>query len=707
MIGLAHGTTEASRSPDHATGTAWTTAAAAMRAHAREVRRFGAVRRTVIRCAASVGAVLAIAALLGWWLRIPFLRSLGGGRWQMNPVTALGHLVVAGVLWWRSEGGRGRWHDGVGRWVGSGLALVGAYQVLALLTGWVPRLDLALLAERVPEAVLRGGAGVSVETGVSFGLLGIGIALVGTGQGTLQRLAPWEVPVLLCGSLAFFSLVRFAYASSPWAMPAAAYFPMAPNTASAFLAGSIGALAAFPDGVVAARFGGASNASGALRRLMAGAVAVLAVGGALRVEAERRGLVSSSFGTSLLATTGVILVGILLWRQTASLEAAEVDLRSALSDRIAGETIARTMFELAPDALLLVDGEGRIVRANDEMEALTGYTPTELLGQGVELLVPERYRSGHVELRREFMERPERRSMGLGRELAVRHADGGEVPAEIALAPVALRGGRQVMVAFKDMTHRVRMRRDLERRARLLEDTNRELEAFSYSVSHDLRAPLRAIHGFSQILEEDYAEDLPEEARRYLSLVRTSSTKMGRLIDDLLSFARLGRAPLRRQEVRLDELVRSSFEDVAWTLADGESPAESACRAELVVGELPTCRADQALLEQAIVNLLANAVKFSRHAEHPVVEVGCADDRAGGPVLFVRDNGVGFDPRNADKLFGVFQRLHREEEFEGTGVGLALVQRILHRHGGRIWAESEPGAGATFYFTLGDDESET
>jgi len=680
--------------------------AAAMRALGAEAERFGPVRKALIQAAAAVGVLLAVAAWAGWWLDVPALRSLGGGRWQMNPVTALGHLVLAGILWWRSVGRRARPLEAVVRRAGPVLVGVGAYQVLALWTGWVPRLDQYLFREPVLVAIRRGGAGVSIETGVSFALVGLGLALAGRGKGSLRGVAPWEGPVLLAGLIAFFSLVRYAYASNPWTDEMAAYFPMAPNTAFAFLASSIGLLAALPDGVVAARFGGASVSSAVLRRLVAGAVLVLAVGGALEIEAERRGLMGSTFGTSLLVTVGVILVGVLLWRQTARLEAAEVDLRSALTDRVTSELLSRALFELAPDALLLVDGSGRIVRANDEMEVLTGYRSEELEEQNVELLVPERFRAAHPGLRREFMKHPQRRSMGEGRELAVRRADGEEILAEIALAPLGGRGDHMVMVAFKDMTHRVLMRRDLEQRTRLLENTNRELEAFSYSVSHDLRAPLRAIHGFSQILEEDFSGDLPQEARRYLSLIRASSAKMGRLIDDLLSFAHLSRAQLHREDVCLEDLVRSCFEEVSRPLT-GDAPSASAARcAELVIGDLPVCRADPALLKQAMVNLLANAVKFSRHEEHPVVEVGCTDDPGSEQVFFVRDNGVGFDSRYANKLFGVFQRLHREEEFEGTGVGLALVQRILHRHGGRIWAESAPGDGATFFFTLGDGEPE-
>ena len=224
-----------------------------------------------------------------------------------------------------------------------------------------------------------------------------------------------------------------------------------------------------------------------------------------------------------------------------------------------------------------------------------------------------------------------------------------------------------------------------------LEAANRELEAFSYSVSHDLRAPLRAVDGFSQAVLEDFGPQLPGEGLRQLQTIRESAQRMGDLIDDLLAFARLSRQPLSKQTVLTGTLVRTTLADL--NARQEERPAK------IDIGELPSCDGDPALLKQVWVNLLSNALKYTRKREHAVVEIGCAE-QAGANVFFVRDNGTGFDMQYADKLFGVFQRLHRAEDYEGTGVGLAIVQRIVHRHGGRVWAEAALDRGATFYFTL-------
>jgi PAS domain S-box-containing protein len=231
----------------------------------------------------------------------------------------------------------------------------------------------------------------------------------------------------------------------------------------------------------------------------------------------------------------------------------------------------------------------------------------------------------------------------------------------------------------------------VEERTAQLEAANKELEAFSYSVSHDLRAPLRAVDGFSQALIEEYGPNLPEEGQHYLKTIREGAQRMGELIDDLLSFARLSRQPLSKRSMDTGRLVRETLEEL--------NAENNGRRLELRIGELSPCRGDPALVKQVWVNLLSNAIKYTRRREVGVVEVG-STSREGETVYFVRDNGTGFDMKYAHKLFGVFQRLHRAEEFEGTGVGLAIVQRVVQRHGGRIWAEAAVDRGAVFYFTL-------
>jgi signal transduction histidine kinase len=243
----------------------------------------------------------------------------------------------------------------------------------------------------------------------------------------------------------------------------------------------------------------------------------------------------------------------------------------------------------------------------------------------------------------------------------------------------------------------VKLEERVAERTTQLESANKELESFSYSVSHDLRAPLRAITGFAQILETDHKQTLDPEGRRLLGIVQAEAQRMGILIDDLLAFSRLGRKAIRAHEIDMTELVSSTFNRL--------SAQYNSAGITFRLGALPRAQGDPVLIGQVWANLLANALKFTSKRAEPVIEVSGISDHA-EYIFFVRDNGAGFNPDHQSKLFGVFQRLHNTEDFPGTGVGLALVQRIVHRHGGRVWAESRLGEGATFYFTLPKERSD-
>ena len=225
-----------------------------------------------------------------------------------------------------------------------------------------------------------------------------------------------------------------------------------------------------------------------------------------------------------------------------------------------------------------------------------------------------------------------------------------------------------------------------------LAEANKELESFSYSVSHDLRAPLRHVQGYVEMLKRAADGALSEQAQRYLNTITEASVEMGQLIDDLLAFSRTGRTEMKESCVRLDEVVHDTIRRLEMTTTGGNIVWQTA--------PLPPVVGDPSLLKQVLTNLIDNALKYSRMRDPVEIEIGCVGEEDGRIILFVRDNGAGFDMKYAHKLFGVFQRLHRAEEFEGTGIGLATVRRIVARHGGRVWAEGAVNQGATFYFTL-------
>ena len=258
---------------------------------------------------------------------------------------------------------------------------------------------------------------------------------------------------------------------------------------------------------------------------------------------------------------------------------------------------------------------------------------------------------------------------------------------------------RQVAILFSDITERkaaeakiTQLNAELQQRAATLEVANKELESFSYSVSHDLRAPLRHVHGYVEMLQRATDGQLSEQAQRYLNTITEASVEMGQLIDDLLAFSRMGRTEMRESRVDVGVLVQETIRDLDMATTGRNIVWQTA--------PLPAVVGDPSLLKQVLANLIGNAVKYSRMRDPARIEIGCAGEEDGRIILFVRDNGAGFDMQYAHKLFGVFQRLHRAEEFEGTGIGLATVQRIVARHGGRVWAEGAVDKGATFYFTL-------
>jgi len=357
------------------------------------------------------------------------------------------------------------------------------------------------------------------------------------------------------------------------------------------------------------------------------------------------------------------------------------------------------LFKHSELGVVLSDPVRRVlVQGNPAYARMHGYSIDELNGMPMENVFAQDARSDLPA----YVEAVERNGRHVFEAVHLRK-DGSTFPVEIDATLIRDGEGKHMYaVIVKDITDRKRteeeilsLNQDLEKRVAArtaeLELANQELESFSYSVSHDLRAPLRSINGFSQILLEEHGAELDVEARRYLAHVRNGALQMGRLIDDLLEFSRLGHRAIRKQLVSPGDVARSVFADI--------QAQQNGRQIEIDIAPLPACRADPTLLKQVFANLLSNAVKFTSNRDVAVIEVGYHEDN-GDRVFRVRDNGVGFDMRYAHKLFDVFQRLHRSEDYEGTGVGLALVQRIVRRHGGRIWAEGALDQGATFYFTI-------
>lgn len=378
-----------------------------------------------------------------------------------------------------------------------------------------------------------------------------------------------------------------------------------------------------------------------------------------------------------------------MWHDLRARERAESALR-------ASEERFRRMIDSIDYSILLLDPQGRVVSCNPGAERLTGYTAAEMIGEPLARFHPPESVRGGLPGR----ELQEAEAGGHYEDEGWRvHKDGSRFWASVTISVVRGADGR--LLGFVKVTRDHSRRRESEEQIRRLnadlrlqnsrlEAANQELEAFSYSVSHDLRAPLRHIDGFASLLTKHAGEALDEKGRRYVQVISDAARKMGRLIDDLLAFSRTGRAQLKPGVIDSNELVA----DVIRENAFARDP-----RIVWTIPRLPPAHADPGLLRQVWFNLIDNAVKYSSRADQPRIAIG-GEETGGEAVFHVRDNGVGFDMQYAAKLFGVFQRLHAESEFEGTGIGLANVRRIVTRHGGRTWAEGRVGEGATFSFSL-------
>lgn len=415
-----------------------------------------------------------------------------------------------------------------------------------------------------------------------------------------------------------------------------------------------------------------------------------------------------------------------------------------LAEHKKGELKFKGLLESAPDSMVITDRDGVILMVNAQTERIFGYNRSEMIGKKVEILIPDRFRNKHTGHRHNYVDNPKVRAMGAGMLLFGQRKDGSEFPVEVSLSPMVMDDGEfMVISAIRDTTRQreienqikkinenleslvrertknleealvkeketrienVKLNEELQKanseleqrvakRTLELEAINKELEAFSYSVSHDLRAPLRSIDGFSNKILKDYSSGFDDQAKDYFNRIMNASRKMGVLIDDLLKLARLSRVEMRIENVNLSDIADSIAAELKET-----NPERNV---EFQIKENLFEMADRNLIQIALQNLLGNAWKYSKNNEHTLIQFGLNVSN-GKKIYLIKDNGVGFDMRYVDKLFGAFQRLHSITEFEGTGIGLATVQRIIRRHHGDIWADSEVNAGSTFYFTLND-----
>ena len=641
------------------------------------------ISRLQVSVAAVTTLVIGLLVLAGWLLPLPILRSGLPGIPETKPNTALALILSATALWAsRSEqAGFESFLRAVGLACGITVALLGVLTLAQDLFSWNIGIDVLIQSDIARSVDLQLPGRMSQASAVDFIILGAALTLLYL----RPRAANWTIQLL--AALTFFSslmaLIGYAYDVRQL------YRPMALPTAIATLALSLGVLAARPERAFMKVITAQAPGGTMLRRLLPLVILLPIVLGWVRLAGQRAGFYGFEFGLALLVIFNTLILTTVLWWTARPINLYHAELQQT-------EERYRSTLENMMEGCQIIGFNWRYLYLNDVAVRHGHGDKTRMLGRTMMEVYPGIDATPmFTELRRCMEKRVHHR---MENEFA--YSDGSKGWFSLSIEPVP----EGIFILSTDITkekelqeelrkHREHLEELVEERTAQLEAANKELEAFSYSVSHDLRAPLRHIVGFSEMLQKHASDSLDERGRHHLNTIADSAKEMGVLIDELLVFSRMGRTEMRTAVVDVGYLVKEIIE------RESTRPEVRQRTIDWTIDPLPHVRADPTMLRLVFQNLIGNAIKFTRRRDKAVVHIGTSSETT-RTVFFVRDNGAGFDMQYAQKLFGVFQRLHRTEDFEGTGVGLANVRRIVSRHGGKTWAEGEVDKGATFYFSL-------
>ncbi len=640
-----------------------------------------------IRFAWSAGwfaILMGVTVGIGWMGDIESLKRVLPGFVSMNPMTAICTLLsgISLVLHCLPET-RPAPRNFVARWIGALVAIIGLLILCRYVFGWSFKLDQVLFAEQLHGDLPDVPNRMAPNTAMAFVLLGSGLFLCD--WTTRSGIRPAEHLGVGCWLLSLVALAGYLY-QVQWLYGITRHVPMAIHTAVTLHLLSLGLIFVRPRVGVMTIIAGDSPGSVLARRLFPMMLFVFIILGCVQIFGQRFKLHSADAGVALFTVAAIATAGGLILWCARFLHQADLARQVLEKER-------ERFFTLSRDMLAIAGTDGLFKRVNPSFCRVLGFSAEELTSRPfIDFVHPDDVAA--------TMQEVERLNFGLPSvhfENRYRSADGSwkwlswstEPPEEEWLYAVA----RDVTERKQSEAAITRLNEDLMQQTVRLEMVNDELEAFSYSVSHDLRAPLRGISGFAQALEEHSAEALDETGRSYLLRIRNAAARMGELIDDLLKLSKLTRTPMKSETVDLSEIAESL---VAGYRVD---EPHRAVKTEISAGI--RVLGDPALLRVLMDNLLGNAWKFTSKNPNARIEVSSTLGKRGELICHVRDNGVGYDPRYAHKLFGAFQRLHSQTEFPGTGIGLATVQRIVSRHGGEVWTEGAINRGATFSFMLG------
>lgn len=686
--------------------------------------------RLLSRASGGLIISLALIVFVGWQFNQPALTKLIPGAPAATPLTAL-LLLFLGVslsLLNYTNATNFAWRKRF-IWLLAGTAVViGVFTLIQYLFALKPTLELWLYGAAVQQMQPSFPGRPSPHTAVNSIIIGLAFVGATMPQPKAQRYT--TILTLVSAIVPWIALFGYVTLTNPlYTLPSDPQIGMSPITAVSFLFLAVGLLAWQPRQGIIHLFRSDSPGGRIVRRLLPFTILITILFGWTIQVGGNRGWFDPSLAFAIswsLGSLGFIVLiihqGFSLHRQFQERKQAAEERERMLQKLEKEEEKSRTLLESAPDALVIVNERGKIVIVNEQVEKLFQYQREALIDQPVEILLPERFKSSHPQFRRDYFASPHARPMGAGLDLYGRRRDGQEFPVAVSLNVLKTPDGTLALATIRDvteqkiaaktlrqfnnkleerakqMTAELRERTkeveetnaELKRHAEALEQSNLELQQFAYIASHDLQTPLRSISGFVQLLQQEYHEQLDERANEWINITVQNTLRMQTLIRDILAYSRVESPTNPIESVNLNEVANEVCALVKYEIED--KPAE------VTVDKLPIVLGNRTHLILLMQNLISNGIKYNNKAL-PQIHVS-AKQNTNEWIIAIQDNGIGISPDYFSKVFEIFRRLHTQEEYPGNGIGLAICRRVVERHGGKIWIESDPDQGSTFYFSL-------
>ncbi|MCB0212646.1 MAG: PAS domain S-box protein [Anaerolineae bacterium] len=650
--------------------------------------------------------ILCLVVLAGWQFDIPIFRSLIPGVPETTPLTmsilmtlSLA-LLVSYIIINQPQRAQLIWLC----WALAGVGiLIAVWTGIQYIFGLDPSIELIFYPQQV---VQRGGdfpGRPSPHTAISATLVGLSIALSPLPGKRYKRLT--LILALAALSIAWLALFGYASVTNPfYAVPSNPETGISPLTAFGVVALAFGVIGLrYNEGFLSLLTASTSGGQVVRMFLPIAIIAPLLLGWVTSYSGVTDNLSQlvlfavSWGGTSLIFMSLIIWQGFSLHHRALEKEKAAAEKSLLFEQLQQAEEKFRTIIESAPDGMVIVNEHGRIVLVNAQTEALFGYERKALIDQPIEILIPHAFRDRHIQYRRLFSTAPRVRPMGANLVLFALRSDDTEFPVEVSLSPLETTEGRLITATVRNITEKKQVADQLQQnniqlteQAEALERNNMELQQFAYVASHDLQAPLRNITGFMQLLQRNYRDKLDNQADEWINRASGSTQQLEKVVQDILAYSRVDARPRPFEPILLAEI----FDELVTML----SPTIQDSRARVTRGTLPTVMGDRAQITQVLQNLIGNGLKYQRDIS-PKIHISAREEHDRW-VIAVQDNGIGIESKDYLRIFEIFERLHGPQEYPGSGIGLAICRRIIQRHRGKIWVESEPGRGSTFYFTL-------